>query len=142
MTQAALEALKNTKLASAQPITAVIHRGWAQDLINELYDAQSRGDVLSGVDVSVSIAGGDLVLIIRGGVAKLVDQSLLGSGSDNYRGDWDPTGDVLPSSSVLRGYKWRLTADYKGIASGSTIEAAIDSPATDADWSFYVTTQL
>lgn len=59
-----------------------------------------------------------------------------------YRGDWDPTGDVLPSSSVLRGFKWRLTADYKGIGSGSTIEAAIDSPATDSDWNFYVTQQL
>jgi hypothetical protein len=59
-----------------------------------------------------------------------------------YRGDWDPTGDVLPSSNVLAGYRYRLTEDYKGIAAGSTIEAAIDSPATDADWNFYVTTQL
>jgi len=76
MTQAALEALKNSLLASGQPITAAIHRNWGQQLINELYDGQSRGDVLSTVAQVVSLNSVDYVLLIRSGVAKLVPQSV------------------------------------------------------------------
>lgn len=76
MTKAALEALKNAALASAQPITAVIHKNYDQQVINELYDAASRGAVLSGVDVVLSLMTGDKVFIIRSGVAKLIDKSV------------------------------------------------------------------
>ncbi len=76
MTQAALEALKNSLLASGQPITAAIHRTWGQKIIDELYDGQSRGDVLSTVTQVVSLNSVDYVLVIRSGVAKLVPQSV------------------------------------------------------------------
>jgi hypothetical protein len=44
MTQAEMEALRDSKLASAQPITALIHRSWGQDIINQLYNSDNRGD--------------------------------------------------------------------------------------------------
>jgi hypothetical protein len=79
-TKAQLEALKNSLLASNQPITASIHRSFAQKLIDELYDAQSRGDNLAGVQASGSTVEGDQVLVIRSGVAYLIPASLFGNG--------------------------------------------------------------
>lgn len=72
---------------------------------------------------------------------------IAGSGGvEHYIGDWDPTGDVLPSTGdggngtagvAAQGDRWRLQgADYKGIAEGSIIEAAIDDPQDDDDWNF------
>lgn len=78
MTKAALEALKNAALASGQPITAAIHRAYDQNVINELYDANSRGAVLAGVDTVLSLNSGDKVFIIRGSVAKLIDKDVFG----------------------------------------------------------------
>lgn len=72
---------------------------------------------------------------------EIIEVTISLSGSDNYRGDWDPTGDVLPTTAVS-GYRWRLTENYKSIGAGSTIEAAVDNPASDSDWNFYVTIQL
>jgi hypothetical protein len=70
-------------------------------------------------------------------------------GANNYIGDWDPTGDVLPTTGdggngpagvPLKGDRWRLAgADYKTVSEGSTIEAAIDDPQDDGDWNFYST---
>lgn len=88
-------------------------------------------DYVEGLDAATS-SSNTLIPGSQGGNAK--------SFLIPYRGDWDPTGDVLPSSNVLMGHRWRLTADYKGIR--GTIEAAIDNPTTDADWNFYVTTEL
>lgn len=90
-------------------------------------------DYVEGLDVATSSAN----TFIPGSQAGGAKSFLI-----PYRGDWDPTGDVLPSSNVLMGHRWRLTADYKGIGAGSTIEAATDSPASDSDWNFYVTQQL
>lgn len=70
-----IEALKNSLLASGQPITAAIHREFAQKIIDELYDAQSRGDLLSSVQVAAALQAGDLALIIRSGQAYLVPAS-------------------------------------------------------------------
>lgn len=75
MTKEALEAQKNSLLASGQPITAATHRNWAQQTINELYDAASRGRVIATVDTVPSTAGGDAVLIVRAGELKRVDRS-------------------------------------------------------------------
>lgn len=79
MTQAALEAQKNTLLASAQPITATIHRSWGQQVINELYDSASRGKVIAGVGTVLSLASGDKIVIIRSGEAKLIDKDVFGN---------------------------------------------------------------
>lgn len=76
MTKAALEALKNAALANGQPITATIHRNYDQNVIDELYDAASRGAVLAEVSTVGSLATGDLVFIIRSGAAHLADKSL------------------------------------------------------------------
>ena len=61
-----------------------------------------------------------------------------------YRGDFDPTGDVLPTSGgrtggvPQKGDRWKLTgAAYKTIAEGSVLEANQDNPTTEAHWNFY-----
>lgn len=83
-TKAQLEALKNSLLASGQPITAAAqHRPLVQSLIDEMYDAQSRGNVLSGVSSSGTTANGDLVLVIRSGVAYLIPATEFGGAGLN-----------------------------------------------------------
>jgi hypothetical protein len=71
-TKAQLEALKNSQLASNQPITAATHRAFVQNIINELYDAQSRANLLAGVQSSTSNVSGDVTVVIRGGQAYLI----------------------------------------------------------------------
>jgi hypothetical protein len=100
MTKAALEALVNALLAPAQPITANgMHKPSMQKIIDELYDANSRGAALSGVDVSVSLNSGDKVLVLRSGVAKLVDKSLFYSPVPLLT-DWNMDTNAFPSGSV------------------------------------------
>lgn len=70
-TKAELEALKNTLLASLLPIPASNHRTQVQSIIDEMFDAQTRGDLLSGVTQVTDLQGADLILIIRNGLAKL-----------------------------------------------------------------------
>jgi hypothetical protein len=79
-TKAQLEALKNSQLASNQPINAATHRAFVQNLIDELYDAQSRGNLLAGVQDSGATVAGDEILVIRSGVAYLIPASLFGTG--------------------------------------------------------------
>lgn len=77
MTKAALEALVNALLAPGQPITAEgMHKPSMQKIMDELYDANSRGAVLSGIDVVLSLNTSDKVLLIRSGAAKLIDKSV------------------------------------------------------------------
>jgi hypothetical protein len=71
-TKAQLEALKNSLLASNQPITAATHRAFVQNIIDELYDAQSRGNLLAGVQGTTSNVTGDVTVVIRGGQAYLI----------------------------------------------------------------------
>lgn len=73
--------------------------------------------------------GAELLEGVQGGVNKQFTRSQI----KGYRGDWDPTGDVLPSSAAI-GDIWRLTADYKGWR--GLIQAAVLNPASDADWNF------
>lgn len=77
-TEAALKALSNSELASGAQIPAVKHRTVNDAIIDELFDAQSRGDVLSGVQTSLTLNAGDDVLVIRGGQAFLLDASTFG----------------------------------------------------------------
>lgn len=77
MTQAALEALKSSLLASAQPITAASqHRVFEQHVINELYNAVSRGQVLANVGTVLTLSPGDDVFIVRAGEVKKVARSV------------------------------------------------------------------
>ena len=82
MTKAELLAAVNALLPSGLPITAAgQHRPSMHQVIDELYDAQSRGDVLAGVQTTVSLTSGDKVLLIRSGEAHLVDKAIF-SGVD------------------------------------------------------------
>lgn len=76
-TEAALKALSNSLLASGTEITAEEHREINDAIIEEVFDAQSRGNVLSGVQSGVLVSG-DKVLIIRSGVAYLIDSDDFG----------------------------------------------------------------
>ncbi len=77
-TEAALKTLSNTELASGTEIPATKHRIVNDAIIEELFDAQSRGDVLSAVQAAVAIATGDKVLVIRSGAAYLLDADEFG----------------------------------------------------------------
>lgn len=143
MTKAALEALVNAFLASGQPINAAgMHRPSMQKVIDEMYDANSRGAVLSGVDVSVSLATGDKMLIIRSGAAKLVDTSVL-----NGITDWDMTTNSFPSGSK-KGQRYYGTGattlvDRNGdpIPNGVIATSLTDSASTSDpnDWALQYT---
>jgi len=78
LTKAQLESLKNALLASGRPINAASHREFVQNVIDEMYDAQSRGNLLAGVQADGTTAGGDTLLLIRAGQAFLVPVSLFG----------------------------------------------------------------
>ena len=77
-TEAALKALSNSELASGTEIPATKHRNVNDAIIEELFDAQSRGDVLAAVQSAVSSAGGDVALIIRSGEAYLIPLTEIG----------------------------------------------------------------
>lgn len=97
MTQAALEALVNAYLASNQPINAAaMHRPSMQKVIDELYDGQSRGDVLAEVMSVVSLSSGDKVLVIRGAEARLAPATLFAG--MKFCGGWDASGDLYPAT--------------------------------------------
>jgi hypothetical protein len=76
LTKAQLEALKNSLLASQQPIIASTHRELIQNIIDEMYDAQSRGNLLAGVQIDGTTTTGDTIVLIRSGQAYLVPTSL------------------------------------------------------------------
>jgi hypothetical protein len=79
MTKAALEALVNALLAPNQPITANgQHKPSMQKVIDELYDAQSRGVVLNGLTEVLSLLDNDKVMIFRSGGAVKADKNLIG----------------------------------------------------------------
>lgn len=71
-TKTELEAFKNSLLASGQPIFANMHRSQVQTLIEEMFDAQTRGDLLAGVQESADVQSDDLFFVIRNGEAFLV----------------------------------------------------------------------
>jgi len=105
LTKAQLEALKNTLLASQQPIDASTHRAFVQNVIDEMYDAQSRGDLLAGVQTDGTTTSGDTILLIRSGEMFLVPSSLFG-GSGTLAGLSDVViideqeGDILSYNAV------------------------------------------
>ena len=68
-TKAQLEALAAQLLASQQPIAASQHRSQVQTLIDEMFSAQSRGNLLAGVQTTASTVANDTALIFRNGAA-------------------------------------------------------------------------
>jgi hypothetical protein len=108
-TKTQLEALKNALLASNQPITAPIHREFAQKIIDELYDAQSRANLLSAIQNDSSLLTTDSVFVIRNGQGFLIPSSQVGgTGSLANLTDTviiDPQeGDVIIYNSITE--KW------------------------------------
>lgn len=130
-TKAQLEALKNSQLASAQPISAAIHRAFAQNIIDELYDAQSRGNLLSGVQTDGTTEVGDTILLIRGGQAYLVPASIFGGAGATLAG----LGDVIiadPQDEDILTYdavsgKWENIALTGLFVTQAQLDAALDA---------------
>jgi hypothetical protein len=78
MSEAALKALSNSELASGSEIPAVKHRTVNDAIIEEMFDGQSRGDVLAAVQSALSLSAGDKVFVIRSGQAYLLDANSFG----------------------------------------------------------------
>ena len=78
-TESELKALSNSELASNSQIPASKHRNVNDAIIEEMFDSQSRGDVLGGVQSSSSsLNSSDQVLVIRNGESYLLDASTFG----------------------------------------------------------------
>lgn len=135
LTKAQLEALKNELLASGQPITAATHRAFIQNVINEMYDAQSRGNLLAGVQADGTTTGGDEILLIRSGQTYLVPASLFGGGAGTLAGlgdviITDPQDEDILSYDAVSG-KWiniALTGLYVTQAQLDAALAALQLP--------------
>jgi hypothetical protein len=138
-----LEALKSTLLASAQDgkITATKHRQMVQAVLDEMYDAQSRANLLAEIEEALILADGDKVAIISNGVTKLLDASLLGTGEGGDvsnkvdKSVWTPLayGSTinLPLNNENKKYKTVLEGDFTyelgTIVSGSYVEHKVNT---------------
>jgi len=107
LTKAQLEALKNALLASGQPINAASHREFVQNVIDEMYDAQSRGNLLASVQADDTITGGDALLLIRAGAMFLVPSSLFSAAVGSLAG---------LSDTVLSNPQNGQTLAYNGVS--------------------------
>jgi hypothetical protein len=116
-TKAQLEALKNTLLASNQPILASQHRQQVQGIIDEMYDAQSRGNILVGVQSDTVSGSSDTFLVFRSGQAYQLPVSLVNANdlanlgdvfiNDLQDGDslvYDAIADRWENRSILLGF--------------------------------------
>lgn len=125
MTKAALEALVNALLPSGLPITAAgQHRPSMQKLIDELYDAQSRGNVLSTITEVLSLLDDDKVMLFRSGTAVQASKNLFGGGGAGVT-----DGDKVGVQVSNLGTKW-LPSDFLNTTvntAGSTITLPINS---------------
>jgi len=77
-TQAELVAISNFQLQSQTQIPASKHRIVNDSMTSEMYNPQSRGDVLAGVQEATSLVAGDEVFVIRSGAAFLLDAGTFG----------------------------------------------------------------
>lgn len=130
-TKEQLEALNNSILASGQPITAALHRSFAQKIIDELYSAQSRGDLLAGVQTDGTTVAGDTVLLIRSGQAYLVPVTLFGGAAGTLAGlgdvvITDPDDDDLLTYDTVLG-KWKNISLTGLFVTQAQLDAALDA---------------
>lgn len=120
-TSAELKALSNSQLASGTEIPATKHRTVNDAIIDELYNAQSRGNVLAGVQAALAIAAGDKVLVIRGGQAYLLSADEFGFISNFV--DLEDVAIPSPSNNQVVRYdsatsKW-VASDLNSIIQGA-----------------------
>jgi hypothetical protein len=125
-TKAQLEALKNSLLASNQPILASQHRQQIQSIIDEMYDAQSRANILVGVQSDSVQGGSDTFLVFRSGQAYQLPVSLLNANDLASLGDvfinnledgdslvYDAVANRWENRSVLLGFELSNLTDVQ-----------------------------
>jgi hypothetical protein len=148
MTKAQIEALVYAHLAPNQPITSLgQHIPSMQVLIDELYEAQSRADVLSAAAVATSLASGDLVFIIRGAEARLASKDLFSGmkwrGAHSLASNLYPTNGSGSGGAVVAGDSWYVSvAGNLDLGTGaepvpvkSILVALVNAPGqTPASW--------
>ena len=130
-TKAQLEALKNTLLASNQPILASQHRQQVQGIIDEMYDAQSRANILVGVQSDTVQGGSDTFLVFRSGQAyqlpvSLVNANDLASLGDVFINNLED-GDSLVYDAVAD--RWENRSILLGFALSNLIDVELTSLA-------------
>jgi hypothetical protein len=161
-TEAALKALSNSQLASGAQIPATKHRTVNDAIIEELFDAQSRGDVLTAVQQALTLNSGDQVFVIRGGqayllsadefgfIANLVDlndvnitsplnNQILVYDSASSKYVLKNASEVITasgSSFLFNGESFELSDDGSSDV-GSTIQALIDNVASGENITMY-----
>ena len=130
-TKAQLEALKNTLLAPQQPITALQHQVLVQGLIDEMYDAQSRANILVGVQADSVTGGSDTFLVFRSGQAYQLPLSLLNANSLENLGDVFISnledGDTLVYNAVQE--RWENQNIFLGFAISNLDDVELTSLA-------------
>ena len=157
MTQAALDALVNSLLASGQSdrITANKHRTVEDAIIDELFDVQSRGDLFNALTDLLSYAGTERIVVIKDGVAYTLPTSLLVTppaigGTVVYCSAvslasnlFPTTGGTGASGAIKKGNSFKVTTasttlfgpDGGVIQVGTMIMALVDTPGqTVANW--------
>lgn len=145
MTKAALEAAVNALLPSGLPITAGgQHRPSMQQVIDELYDAQSRGDVLAGVTSALTMQAGDLIIVIRSGAARIIPFTALasqrrGAYALNVTNQYPAGGGSGAAGAILAGDWWYVSvtgtldlgSGAEDVPVKSIVLALVDTPGTD-----------
>jgi hypothetical protein len=128
-TKAQLEAVKNTLLESNQPILASQHRDQVQSLINEMYDAQSRANILVGVQADTVQGASDTFLVFRSGQAFQLPVSLLNANDLASLGDVFITnlqdGDSLVYDAIAD--RWENRSILLGFALANLIDVSLTS---------------
>jgi hypothetical protein len=133
--QSELDALNNSLLASAQPdkISAAKHRQYNRAVNYELYDAQSRANLLAQISTSLSLNPGDKLMVFTNGVARQVDISNFstsGSTQRKYLGRF--TTEALLKASYPDNFVDRTAGDYAQVAETNTYWER--DPESDLAW--------
>lgn len=130
-----LDALNNSLLASGQPdkISAAKHRQYNRAVNYELYDAQSRANLLAQISTALSLNPGDKLMVFTNGVARQVDISNFntsGSTQRKYLGRF--TTDELLKASYPDNFSGRTAGDYAQVAETNTYWER--DPESDLAW--------
>lgn len=161
-TEAQLDALKNSLLASGQPdrITAIKHRQFEDAIISELFDEQSRGNLFALLTELLAYDGTEKIFVIKNGVAKLLPSNLVGGGGSSEGAviklaNIDLSSNALPvdadgigtgtAGAILKGNQFRNTGlstsltqpDGGPFQDGAILTANQDSPTMLSHWDIY-----
>ena len=134
-TKAQLEAIKNSELASAKPIFATNHRTVEQAVFDEMFDAQSRGNLFANLTSLASPLDDDSLFVIRNGVAYKIPASVL-----DFVQNFSDLSDVVvptPGDDFIVHYnastsKWesKALADFSISYNAVSIRTALESLVT------------